>query len=60
MAVKKKATTNAATKKNKLGVKKSLINNINANKKKGTSKSKAKRSVDKKLYDAMKDNWGKN
>ena len=47
------------TKKNKLGVKNSLVNNINAKKKKGTSRSKSKSTVNKKSYDEMENNWGK-
>ena len=46
-------------KKNKLGVKNSLVNNINAKKKKGTSKSKAKSTVKKKEYEKMQDHWEK-
>lgn len=53
-AVKKKS----ATKKNKLGVKNSLVNNINARKKKGISRSRKKSTVSKESYDKMKDNWG--
>ena len=45
--------------KNKLGVKNSLVNNINAKKKKGTSKAKKKSSVSKKAYKDMQNNWGK-
>ena len=47
------------TKKNKLGVKNSLVNNINAHKKKGDSKPKKKSTVNKKQYKEMEDNWGK-
>jgi hypothetical protein len=46
-------------KKNKLGVKNSLVNNINARKKKGISRSKKKSSVSKKTYHDMEKNWGK-
>jgi len=46
------------SKKNKLGVKNSLVNNINAKKKKGTSKPKKKSTVSKASYDKMEDNWG--
>lgn len=46
-------------KKNKLGVKNSLVNNINARKKKGISKSKKKSTVKSKDYKKMEDNWGK-
>ena len=54
-AVKKKS----ATKKNKLGVKNSLVNNINARKKKGISRSRKKSTVAKKSYKKMEDNWNK-
>ena len=54
-----KATAKKAAKKNKLGVKNSLVNNINAKKKKGTSKPKSKSSVSKKNYDDMENNWEK-
>lgn len=54
----KKASTKGA-KKNKLGVKNSLVNNINAKKKKGTSRPKKKSTVSKKSYDDMENNWGK-
>lgn len=47
------------TKRNKLGVKNSLVNNINARKKKGASRSKSKKTVSKKSYSAMKKKWGK-
>ncbi|MCF0049209.1 hypothetical protein MUK70_20995 [Dyadobacter chenwenxiniae] len=59
---KKKGHDKAKTsgkKKNKLGVKNSLVNNINARKKKGTSRPKAKKTVSKKSYTKMKKNWGK-
>jgi hypothetical protein len=45
--------------KNKHGVKNSLVNNINAKKKKGTSKPKNKSTVSKKAYSDMQNNWGK-
>ena len=57
-SVKKKTAKNGSAKKNKLGVKNSLVNNINARKKKGTSRSKKKSTVDKKSYEKMADNWG--
>ena len=47
------------SKKNKLGVKNSLVNNINARKKKGKSRSKRKSTISKKSYKEMKQNWGK-
>jgi hypothetical protein len=49
----------SAGKKNKLGVKNSLVNNINAKKEKGTSKSPKKSSVSKESYEDMQDNWGR-
>ena len=57
-SVKKKTAKKGSAKKNKLGVKNSLVNNINARKKKGTSRSKKKSTVDKKSYEKMADNWG--
>jgi hypothetical protein len=50
----------ATKKKNKLGVKNSLVNNINARKKKGKSRPKKKSTVSKKSYGKMENNWGKN
>jgi hypothetical protein len=44
-------------KKNKLGVKNSLANNIDARKKKGISRSKKKSTVSKKSYKKMKSGW---
>lgn len=58
-ATKKSAAKKGSTGKNKLGVKNSLVNNINAKKKKGTSRSKKNSTVDKEQYDRMEDNWGK-
>ena len=52
-------TKKATTKKNKLGVKNSLVNNINAKKKKGTSRSKKQSTISKEAYEDMQDNWGK-
>jgi len=46
-------------KKNKLGVKNSLVNNINARKKKGISKSKSDGTVSKKSYRDMREGWNK-
>jgi len=56
---KKKAKTKhkRKTKKNKLGVKNSLVNNINARKKKGITRSKKKKTVSKRSYAKMKKNW---
>lgn len=47
------------TKKNKLGVKNSLVNNINARKKKGISRTGSKKTVTKKAYSKMKNGWKK-
>jgi hypothetical protein len=55
----KKAAKKAGGKKNRLGVKNSLVNNINARKKKGKSRPKKKSTVSKKSYSAMKKNWGR-
>jgi hypothetical protein len=52
-----KAAKKSATKRNKLGVKNSLVNNINAKKKSGTSKPKEKSSVSKENYNDMQHNW---
>jgi hypothetical protein len=38
-------------------VKNSLVNNINARKKKGISRSKKKQTVDKESYDHMEEGW---
>lgn len=46
-----------AEKLNKLGVKNSLVNNINAKKKSGTSKSKEQSTVSKEDYKKMKKGW---
>ena len=51
--------TSKSTKKNKNGVKNSLVNNINAQKKKGKSRSKKKTTVSKKAYKDMENNWSK-
>lgn len=51
------ATKKAKTKTNKLGVKNSLVNNINARKEKGVSRSKADGTVSKKSYEKMQNNW---
>ncbi len=57
--VAKKSPKKNSTKTNKLGVKNSLVNNINAKKKKGTSNPKKKSTVSKKNYNDMENNWGK-
>ncbi|MEO5684705.1 MAG: hypothetical protein ABIQ88_18835 [Chitinophagaceae bacterium] len=46
-----------SVKKNKLGVKNSLVNNINARKKKGVARPKAKSKISKKSYEKMETNW---
>ena len=51
------AKKKSGLKENKLGVKNSLVNNINAKKKKGTSKPKSKSTIDKKQYDRMEQDW---
>jgi hypothetical protein len=56
---KKSSAKPNAGKKNKLGVKNSLVNNINAKKKRGTSQSKKKSTVSKKAYKKMQNNWGR-
>jgi len=58
-ATRKKTKKTPSAKRNKLGVKNSLVNNINARKKKGTSRSKKKSTISKKNYNDMQDNWGK-
>lgn len=45
-------------KKNKNGVENSLVNNINARKKKGKSRSKKQSTVSKEAYEDLKHNWG--
>jgi hypothetical protein len=52
---KKKAAKKSS--ENKLGVKNSLVNNINARKKKKISRTKKKSSIDKKAYSKMGHNW---
>jgi hypothetical protein len=47
----------ATTKRNRLGVKNSLVNNINARKRKGISRSKKKKTVDKESYEHMEEGW---
>jgi hypothetical protein len=58
-ATKKAAVKKGSTKTNKLGVKNSLVNNINAKKKHDTSKTSRKSTVSKKTYKDMENNWGK-
>jgi hypothetical protein len=57
MAETAKKRSAAGSAKNKLGVKNSLVNNINARKKKGTSRSKKKSTVSSKSYKAMQNGW---
>jgi len=48
-----------AKKKSKsAGAKNSLVKNINARKKSGTSRPKSKSTVSKKVYKKLKNNWG--
>jgi len=54
------AKKSSTAKRNRLGVKNSLVNNINARKKKGISRSKKKKTVDKKNYEHMEEGWGNN
>lgn len=49
----------AKAKKNKLGVKNSLVNNINARKKKGISRSKKNTTIAHEEYSDMKSDWEK-
>lgn len=53
----KKSSKKRASKKNKPGVKNSLVNNINARKKKGTSRAKKNSRISKKAYAKMENNW---
>ena len=56
----KKAPPKKGTKsKNKLGVKNSLVNNINARKKKNMSRNKKDSTIDKEQYDDMEKGWDK-
>jgi hypothetical protein len=55
----KKKAKKSSRKKNKLGVKNSLVNNINARKRKGISRRKSKKTVSKKSYNKMKKQWGR-
>ena len=54
-AKKSKPKSKSAT--NKLGVKNSLVNNINARKKNGISRPKKKSTVSKKSYKKMEKDW---
>jgi hypothetical protein len=55
----KKKTTGGTAKKNKLGLKNSLVNNINAHKKKGDAHTKKDSTVSKKAYKDMENHWDK-
>lgn len=57
MAKTAKKKSAAGLAKNKLGVKNSLVNNINARKKKGISRSKKKSTVSSTSYKAMQRGW---
>ncbi len=59
MAKATRKTTQKKSSTNKLGVKNSLVNNINARKKKGVARTKKKSTVSKKSYTDMKNNWSK-
>jgi len=56
---KQPAKKSTSTKKNKLGVKNSLVNNINARKKKGVAKSKKNSTISEEAYDDMEHKWNK-
>lgn len=58
-AAKKSGRRPGAWGKNKLGVKNSLVNNINARRKKGITRSKKDSTVSDKSYSNMGNNWGK-
>ncbi len=47
------------TKTNKLGVKNSLVNNINARKEKSVSRSKEDSTISKKAYEDMQTKWSR-
>ena len=49
--------SSSGEKKNKLGVKNSLVNNINAKKKKGNSHGKKDSTVSKDAYEKMEHHW---
>ncbi len=54
---KKSPRISPSSKKNKLGVKNSLVNNINARKEKGRSRSKKKSTISKDSYRHMEEGW---
>jgi hypothetical protein len=53
------AAKKSTKRKNKSGVKNSLVGNINARKRRGKSRSKKKSTISNKAYAEMKNNWGK-
>jgi hypothetical protein len=53
----KRTSKKTSQKKDKLGVENSLVNNINARKKKGISRTKKKSTIKKEQYDAMEHEW---
>jgi hypothetical protein len=55
----KKRAKKSSQKKNKLGVKNSLVNNINARRRKGKSRPKSKKTVSKDSYKNMQSGWGR-
>ena len=55
--VRNKASKKTPLGKNKPGVKNSLVNNINARKEKGKSKSKKQSTISKNAYENMKSDW---
>lgn len=55
----KSRSSSSGGKKNKPGVKNSLVNNINAKKKKGKSRPKKKSTISKDSYEDMQNNWGR-
>lgn len=58
-ASKKLSHTPSSAKKNKLGVKNSLVNNINVRKEKGKSRSKKNSTISKDSYLHMEEGWDK-
>ena len=56
-SVPKKNSASSSAKKNKLGVKNSLVNNINARKEKGRSRSKKKSTISRDSYKHMEEGW---
>ena len=53
-------TRSEKNKKNKSGITNSLVNNINARKKDGTSRTKKKSTVSSEQYDKLEHGWKKN